>query len=82
MESVDFTPDVRNLILAGLAAVESVLPHFQQNKSDPSEYIKESAEGLLSLLAELYQLRRFLTLRILAVLARASMILMLQGSFP
>ena len=59
MRILDYTADVKNLVLSGLAAVDRLLPRFEGPRRDRNEYLDDTARDLVSLLTELYQLRRF-----------------------
>lgn len=59
MKIVDHTPDVRDLAIRAQAALERVLPHFAEERTDASQNLDGAARDLLGLLTELYQLRRF-----------------------
>jgi hypothetical protein len=55
---LDYTPDVRDVVVAAKAALDLVIPRLGEQQLDPWQYIGASGPDLLRLLTELYQLRR------------------------
>lgn len=59
MRIIDYSSDVRELVLRAQAALERTLPRFRGARAVPSASLSAASYDLLALLAELYQLRRF-----------------------
>jgi len=59
MRILDHTAEVRDVVVASVAAVDRILPRFRLARPDPAQHLDDSARDLLALLTEIYQLRRF-----------------------